>query len=209
MSSLALLFLLLPQAATPAAPASPPIPIEIELKKGSPEEVRTRDQLQRLLREHDLGRWIFTRKVVIDGSPNLIPHSHPVLTLSTRHLKDDDLLLSTFVHEQLHWYLTDNHERAQPALQELRKLYPDAPSGFPLGGNDQESTYSHLIVCYWEIRAVREVIGELRAFQAGQFWAQDHYMWIYGKVMGEGYKIGPLLQKHGVVPDARKRDQPL
>lgn len=200
MSSLALLFLLLPQA---AAPAAPPVPIEIELKKGSPEEARTRDQLLRLLREHDLARWIFTRKVVIDGSPNVIPHSHPVLTLSTRHLKDDDLLLSTFVHEQLHWYLTDNYERAQPALQELRKLYPDAPSGFPLGGKDQDSTYNHLIVCYWEIRAVKELLGELRGFQAGQFLAQDHYMWIYRKVLEEGYKIGPLLQKHGIIPDAR------
>src|SRR5688572_7778003 len=117
MSSLALLFLLLPQAATPPAP---PAPIQIELKKGSPEEVRTRDQLQRLLREHDLERWLFTRKVMIDGSPNLIPHSHPVLTLSTRHLKDDDLLLSTFVHEQLHWFLTDNQERAKPVLEDLR-----------------------------------------------------------------------------------------
>ena len=29
--------------------------------------------------------------------------SHPVLTLHTRHRRDDDLLLSTFLHEQLHW----------------------------------------------------------------------------------------------------------
>src|SRR5689334_21138216 len=117
MPSLALLFLLLPQTGTPAAPPVPAAPLEIELKQGSPEEVRTRDQLLRLLGSYDLGRWIFTRKVVIDGSPQVIPHSHPVLTLSTRHLKDDDLLLSTFVHEQLHWYLSENHERAEPALQ--------------------------------------------------------------------------------------------
>ena len=65
MSLLGLLFLLAsPPAAAPVQPAA----VEIELKKGSPEEVRTRDQLQRLLREHDLERWIFTRKIVIDGS---------------------------------------------------------------------------------------------------------------------------------------------
>lgn len=200
MPSLALLFLLLPQA---PAPAAPPAPIEIELKKGSPEEARTRDQLRRLLREHDLERWIFTRKVAIDGTPNLIPHSHPVLTLGTEYQKDDDLLLSTFVHEQLHWYLEENHERAQPALQELRKLYPDAPAGPREGARDLESTYRHLIVCYWEIRAARELLGELRAYQLGQFWAQDHYTWIYRKVLEEGYKIGPLIQKHGLIPDAR------
>ena len=205
MSLLGVLFLLSPLAGAPAAPPAQPAALEIELKQGSPDEARTRDQLLRLVQEHDLGRWIFTRKVVIDGSPNLIPHSHPVLTLSTRRLKDDDLLLSTFVHEQLHWYLTESYERAQPALQELRKLYPDAPAGFPLGGKDQESTYNHLIVCYWEIRAAKELLGELRGFQVAQFWAQDHYMWIYRKVLEEGYKIGPLVQKHGLVPDARPR----
>jgi hypothetical protein len=203
MPVLALLFLLLPQAAAPAA-SPKPVPIGIELKKGSPEEVQTRDQLQRLLKTHDLAHWIFTRKVVIDGTPRLIPHSHPVLTLSTEYLKDDELLLSTFVHEQLHWYLEENQERARPALEELRKLYPDAPSGPPGGGRDLESTYRHLIVCYWEIRAAKELLGELRGFQVAQFWANDHYMWIYRKVLEEGYKIGPLIHKHGLIPDARK-----
>lgn len=206
MSLLGLLFLLSPPSAAPSAPPAQPVPLEIELKQGSPDEARTRDQLLRLLQAHDLGRWIFTRKVLIDGSPQVIPHSHPVLTLSTRHQKDDDLLLATFVHEQLHWYLVENHERAKPALQELRQLYPDAPSGFPQGGKDQESTWSHLIVCYWEIRAAKELLGELRAFQVAQFWAHDHYMWIYRKVLEEGYKIGPLVHKHGLIPDARKRD---
>jgi hypothetical protein len=204
MSLLALLFLLAPQAAAPAAPPKPS-PIEIELKQAGPDEAATRDQLQRLLREHDLERWIFTRKVVIDGTPRLIPHSHPVLTLSTEYLKDDELLLATFVHEQLHWYLEENQERAKPALEELRKLYPDAPSGPPGGARDLESTYRHLIVCYWEIRAAKELLGELRGFQVAQFWANDHYMWVYRKVMEEGYKIGPVIHKHGLIPDARKR----
>jgi hypothetical protein len=202
MSLLGILFLLSPLPATPAVPAAP---VEIELKQGSPDEVRTRDQLLRLFQEHDLGRWIFTRKVVLDSTPNLISHSHPVLTLSTEYQKDDDLLLSTFVHEQLHWYLEENRERAQPALQELRKLYPDAPAGPREGARDLESTYRHLIVCYWEIRAAKELLGELRAYQVGQFWAQDHYTWIYRKVLEEGYKIGPLIHKHGLIPDARKR----
>ncbi|HET9227811.1 MAG TPA: hypothetical protein VFR31_14145 [Thermoanaerobaculia bacterium] len=204
MSLLALLFLLPLQAAAPAKP----VPIEIELKQGSPEEVRTRDQLQRLLREHDAERWIFTRKIVIDGTPNLIPHSHPVLTLNTEYLKDDDLLLSTFVHEQLHWYLEENPESVKQAMEELRKLYPDAPSGPPWGARDLESTYRHLIVCYWEVRAARELLGELRGFQVAQYLAHDHYMWVYRKVQEEGYKVGPLIHKHGLIPDARKRVKP-
>ena len=72
--------------------------IEIALKSGTPREVQTKEQLQRLLKTYDLSKWIFTRSILIDEKA--IPHSHPVLTLHTRHLKDDDLLLSTFVHEQ-------------------------------------------------------------------------------------------------------------
>ncbi|HWM90571.1 MAG TPA: hypothetical protein VN493_07375 [Thermoanaerobaculia bacterium] len=72
MSLLGMLFLL---PTLSGAPAAPPVavPLEIELKQGSPDEARTRDQLLRLLQEHDLGRWIFTRKVMIDGSPRVIP----------------------------------------------------------------------------------------------------------------------------------------
>ena len=70
--------------------------------------------------------------MVIDSSPGMIPHSHPVLTLSTRHLKDDDLLLSTFLHENLHHFLTQNPEKAEAATKkELRAVFPKVPVGVP------------------------------------------------------------------------------
>jgi hypothetical protein len=58
-------------------------------------------QGMRFLDKYDLTPWLFTRAVVIDDDAT--PHSHPVLTLHTRHLRDDLLLLSTFIHEQSHW----------------------------------------------------------------------------------------------------------
>src|SRR5215470_6516498 len=78
-------------------------PIDITLAHNSATEQQTRDQLQRLLKAYDVSAWIYTKAVAIDD--RAIPHSHPVLTLHTRHLKDDALLLSTFVHEQFHWLL--------------------------------------------------------------------------------------------------------
>ena len=77
--------------------------IEIRLRQGTTGEAQTRDQLRRLLATYDLSPWLYTRSVVIDE--RAIPFSHPFLTLHTRHLKDDDLLLSTFVHEQFHLVL--------------------------------------------------------------------------------------------------------
>src|ERR1051325_322669 len=127
--------------------------IEISLKQGSKDEQQTKAQLQRLLKTYDLAKWIFTKAVLIDEKS--IPHSHPVLTLHTRHLKDDELLLSTFVHEQSHWLLTQNDKNAGEAIKELRVMFPKVPVGFPEGADDEASTYLHLIVIYLEYSADR------------------------------------------------------
>jgi hypothetical protein len=88
--------------------------LDIELKNNSRGEQQTRDQLQRLMREYDLTPFIFTRPILIDEKA--IPHSHPVLTLHTRHLKQDEQLLSTFIHEQAHWWTSsrDNFAAMNP-----------------------------------------------------------------------------------------------
>ena len=77
-----LLFIVLLLSITSYAQAK----IDISLKNGSPGEIQTRDQLQRLLTTSDLSKWIFTKSILIDEKA--IPHSHPILTLHTRHVKD-------------------------------------------------------------------------------------------------------------------------
>ena len=175
--------------------------IDIALKQGSKEEEQTKAQLQRLLKAYDLTKWIFTKAVLIDEKS--IPHSHPVLTLSTRHLKDDELLLSTFVHEQIHWLLTQNHKNTEEAKKELRVLFPKVPVSFPEGASDEESTYLHLVVIYLEYRADRELFGELKARQIMEFWASDHYTWIYKTVLERPRDIGNIVFKYKLVPAAR------
>lgn len=168
--------------------------IKISLKNNAADEAQTRTQLQRLLGQYDLSRFIFTREIVIDRQA--IPHSHPVLTLSTRHLKDDELLLSTFVHEQFHWFLSEREEQTEKAKQELRAIFPNAPAGFPEGARDENSTYLHLLVNVLEYAAVRQLLGELKARQVMEFWATDHYRWIYRQVLSEGRKIREVMIKH-------------
>ena len=172
--------------------------IDIALKQGSQEEEQTKAQLQRLLKTYELTKWIFTKAILIDEKA--IPHSHPILTLSTRHLRDDELLLSTFVHEQSHWLLTQNHKNTEEAKKELRVLFPGAPVKFPEGAADEESTYLHLIVIYLEYRADRELLGELKARQVMEFWAGDHYTWIYKTVLERGRDIGNIVFKHKLIP---------
>jgi hypothetical protein len=178
--------------------------IDIRLQSGTPLEERGRDQLRRLLRTYDLHKWLFTRDVLLQSG--VIPHSHPVLTLNTRYVDDDTAQLATFVHEQLHWFLTDHVERANTnaALTELRALYPTVPTALPEGAMGERSTYLHLIVCHLELQALTALLGEQSARQQLERWT--HYTWVYRTVLTETERIGELLRRHGVVVPERSRE---
>jgi hypothetical protein len=176
--------------------------LAIRTAHNSAAELDTRSQLEHLISLHDLSHWTFTHQVVIDQQA--IPHSHPVLTLHTRHLKQDDELLSTYLHEQLHWYLAAHAEATEAARHDLMKLYPTVPSGYPEGAQDTDSTYLHLMVCYLEQQADLEVLGEQRTAAVMRFWADDHYKWVYRTVLKDGPQIEAVLKRHGLDnPDAR------
>jgi hypothetical protein len=175
--------------------------LEITLKNMNDRERQTEQQLRRLISSYDVSKWLFTGSIVIES--NVIPHSHPVLTLSTRHLKDDDLLLSTFVHEQLHWFLVYKSKETEDAYKELRAMFPKVPVGSTEGARDEESTYKHILVCYLEYQANKELLGELRTKQVMEFWAGDHYTWIYKTVLEREREIGSLVRKHKLIPLTR------
>jgi len=190
------LFFVVASAMSPAAFGQ--ANLEITLKQGTPEEARTQDQLRRLLATYDVSPWIYTRSIVIDE--RAIPFSHPVLTLHTRHAKDDDLLLSTFVHEQFHWFLVQRGEATEQAIADLRKLFPTVPAGGTAGARDEYSTYLHLLVCYLEQQADLRVLGELRTKQVMDFWATDHYTWVYQTVISRSRELGQIMRDRKLIP---------
>ena len=165
--------------------------VRIELKNDTVPERQTKEQLERLLASYDLRK--YTNEVIVDE--HSIPHSHPVLTLHTRHLNSDDQLLSTYVHEQLHWYLAAHRGQMQSAESELRKLYPKVPVGYPEGADDEESTHLHLIDCYLEMQADRQLLGLDRAAAVMNFWAGDHYRWVYKTVMDDEKSIAGVVTR--------------
>jgi hypothetical protein len=174
------------------------VSVDVTLKTGSRAEAQTREQLQRLLRTYDLSQWTFTKSIVIDEKA--IPHSHPVLTLSTRHLRDDELLLSTMVHEQLHWFLVQRQKDTDAAIKELRNMFPTVPARPPEDAQDEQSTYLHLLVCYLEYRADQQLLGELKTRQVMEFWATDHYTWVYRTVLERTRDIAAILTKDKLIP---------
>jgi hypothetical protein len=190
--------MLAPAPAHAHAQAQSQKPLEIALAHGSEAEKATKEQLERIVAGYGASSWFFTRKIASDE--RALPHSHPVLTLHTRHANDDELLLSTFIHEQLHWYLAGNKSRAEAAVRALRSIYPEIPIGFPLGSSDSESNYYHLLVIFLEYRANRALLGELRARQVMEFWARDHYTWLYSTVMEQEQQIGRIVREYGLIP---------
>jgi hypothetical protein len=172
--------------------------IEIELAHGSAREVQTRDQLRRLLSQYVFAGWTWTRKVVIDE--DAIPHSHPVLTLHARHLKQDLELLSTFVHEEYHWYETAHPKEAAAAITDFKVTYPKIAVGGQDGAGDEESSYLHIIVCYAEWQKMKRLVGEERAREVMEFWVGDHYRAIYKLVIANEAEVGAVVQRHHLWP---------
>jgi hypothetical protein len=195
--SLALVWVNRPVDAQVQVPRS----IEIRLATDSDLEKQARLQLERILAKWDLSQWLFTRTVQIRSG--VIPHSHPVLTLNTNSLADDTIKLKSFVHEQLHWFMSRYHAAADSATAELLPLYPDVPSDPVAGAGDRESTYLHLLVGILEFDALRELFDEATARRL--LARTPFYTWIYREVLERPEPIRNVLRKYRLAaPDARR-----
>jgi hypothetical protein len=172
--------------------------LDISLPHNSEKELRTKQQLESLLKEYKVSKWIFTKKIIIDEQER-IPHSHPVLTLNTANVnRDSSFLLSSFIHEQIHWFEEAHSGQTEKAKAELKRLFPDAPAGPPDGARDLDSTYLHLIVCYLEYEGMKELVGQEKAKEVIQVLSQYFYKWIYRTVLSEGSKIKTVVEKYNL-----------
>ncbi len=169
--------------------------LDVRLANDSDAERATRARLLALVEEHDVSDWIYTTEILIDQDQ--IPHSHPVLTLHTRSLGDDDMLVSTFIHEQFHWLEEGEASVAfRAAMADFERMYPDAPAREGGGARDVESTYRHLIVCDLEFQGMTRLIGEARAREL--LTRITHYEWIYERVLTD-QRVREVNERHGFV----------
>jgi hypothetical protein len=165
----------------------------VGLANGTEGEALMAAQLRSLARKYDVEPWVLTRSVLIDE--NQVPHSHPILTIHTRHIGEELELLSTFVHEQLHWLEEDPWlADFQAAMKDLKALFPDVPSSAEGGARDDESTYRHLLVCDLEYQAMASLVGEATARET--LAAITHYQWIYDKVLSDP-RVRDVALRHG------------
>ena len=180
--------------------------IDVDLDHARREADRVRDMLQALRRRHDLSRFEYTRVIrVVPGGDTF---SHPILTLGNRFADNEDLLLSTYLHEQMHWYLwylgTPEKDPVAPFFDELVRRYPEAPTELPDGARNYESTYLHLVINWLEVAATSEFIGRHRAMAVAD--VQRTYRWIYRTVLRDWDALQELYERHGLVPIRAARE---
>jgi hypothetical protein len=96
--------------------------------------------------------------------------------------------------------LSERSNPTQEAIADLRNPFPTVPAGPAAGGAaDEHSTYLHLLVCYLEQQAVLRLFAELKAKQVMDFWAADHYTWVYKTVLERSRDIGTVMRDHKLV----------
>lgn len=186
---LGLLLCLLPLPAS-GQPASGSL--SIRLAHDGDRERRTAEALRQILERYDVDPWQWTDAVLIDQ--DAIPHSHPILTLHTRHLGDEPTLLSTYIHEQLHWIEDARQPGFERAMDEFREIWPSVPSRQEGGASDARSTYRHLIVCRLEYEVMAGLVGPDEARRVLE--AQTHYEWIYERVLDDP-RVPEVLARWG------------
>jgi hypothetical protein len=118
-----------------ARPDGGDIHIDVDLEHAQREADRVRAMLEALRRRHDLSRYEYTKVVrIVPGGDTF---ARPILTLGNRFADSEDLLLSTYLHEQMHWYLwylgTPERDMLEPFYDELVRRYPQAPVELPDG----------------------------------------------------------------------------
>jgi len=171
------------------------MPLVITTHTQLPEEVDTQKRLQALWGKYDLEPFVFTKKVKIQKGT--ISHSHPVLTLNTR-LDTETKLLSTFLHEQMHWYTLTNHPGFAKAAKSLATKYTNLPEKLPEGAGSKQSTFLHLGVCYLEFHTLAKVIGRKAALKHMQYKATQYYRWVYRTILKDLAYFEALFDKNGL-----------
>jgi hypothetical protein len=185
-----------------AAASGPPddFRIDTDLELAAREAARVCAWLVALRQRHDLSAYEYTRHVQV--VPASATYSHPILTLGTRFTETEDHLLATYLHEQMHWYLSRlggfDHDPIAPFFDELVRRYPRAPTRLPEGARNYEQTYAHLVINWLELEVTSQFIGWDRAAELAN--TQFGYRWIYRTVIQDREPLRALFSEYGIWP---------
>ncbi|MDQ3018693.1 MAG: hypothetical protein M3Q64_02385 [bacterium] len=148
--------------------------------------------LETILEKYQLDTYIRCSNIIIelDGRG----YAFPYITLSAWKKGKEENLLAQFLHEQLHWIEKELEELFYRAIEELKTIFTNVPINKPEGGGSEKSTYTHLIVCRFELLALAELLGKESAFRIVS--GNSNYTWIRKTAINEGEMIDQVIRKY-------------
>lgn len=172
------------------------VDFRIDLHSGNEDENKAEQLIKGFAKTYDLSPYIFTKHILIQS--RVIPHSHPILTLNTRQISEPERYLALLLHEEIHWFFAAGEKEAQlkKFISKVKEKYPKVPSRKDGGANDDESTYLHFGVCYYELEAMTKYIGEKKAVE--NFGTEDVYSWIRKEILSNREFVKKALLDSGL-----------
>ena len=167
--------------------------------------IKLQSMIEELISKYDLSKLRFRRNLLVlrNGRP-FSPAKEPSIYLfaesrSTDYTADKNILLSTIIHEEYHAYLAQFPVELEKAKSELMKLYPKnlLPSNRKELADDLDSTYLHLVVCWFEYDSIKKLLGPeeaKRIISTGPV-----YRWIYDRELESYEKIGAIIKVSGLL----------
>ena len=173
--------------------------VEIDLSFAKTRAEQVRDELIFLRAKYNLSDFEYCKLVSI--TPLKIPYSHPEIVLNT-FIHGELALLSSYLHEQMHWYLTW-YSHAKPdgwesLREELKRRYPDVPPAIGGGARDEDSTYLHLIINWLEVETVNHFVRRDEA--ENHVKNLPYYHWIYETVLTDWISLEQLYHLSNLLP---------
>lgn len=169
----------------------------VHLANGTAAEAAVQRDLESLFDRFDLSRFLITRDVRIEEG--VLPHSHPVLTLSPGY-PHEGALLASYIHEQMHWWSMEcagaADGRDEAVLEGLGVEFNDLPLEPPDGCGTVMSNLIHLHVCWLELEALAALMGEEWALQ--RVLIKPYYRAIYRAVVERREDLRDLFSAAGM-----------
>jgi hypothetical protein len=204
----ALLLVAAPFATICASACAETPKLNIKLAHDSPLEQRAKAQVEHLAAQYDLKKYTLTKDINIEQGA--IAHSSPVLTLNGRFVPRpdanaerqqfaDDLMLSSYIHEQGHWVMMERHRRdLRDIYGDLKRMFPNMPTAVPDGDGSEQGSYIHIVVIALEWRGTEDLIGAERARKMIDWKKDDHYKAIYRVVEDHRDEVEKVMKRYGV-----------
>jgi len=152
-------------------------------------ESQNMELIKSFVMNHELSGWARTRDITITRGARA--KSRP-MTFPTGYENDPDLLLSVFLHEQIHHLQSAFPTQFKAAMKKVAEEF-----SLPMRTLDERRDVAHFVVIYYQILAGRKILGAPTMKQVVT--RHLHNKWIYRSVDRSMARIRGICRRTGLM----------